>query len=67
MYKPDSTYDIEWEAAEVQAKIQSTIDFLLKECNCKRGCKNNICGCQKEKCFCGPGCLCQGCTSLHTV
>ena len=27
-------------------------------------CKNNICGCWKKRSFCGPGCLCQGCTNL---
>ena len=62
--KPDGTYEIEWETAEVQAKNQSTIDFLLKGCNCKKGCKNNMCGCRKKGKFCGPGCLCQGCTNL---
>ena len=62
--KPDGTFEIEWEAPEIQARIQSTIDFLLKGCNCKKGCKNNICGCRKKKSFCGPGCLCQGCTNL---
>lgn len=64
MCKPDGTYEIEWEAAEAQAKIQSTIDFLLKGCSCKKGCKNNICGCRKKKSYCGPVCLCQGCINL---
>ena len=62
--KPDGTFAIEWEAPEAQARIQSTIDFLLKGCSCKKGCKNNTCGCRKKTSFCGPGCLCQGCTNL---
>ena len=58
MCKPDGTYGIEWEAAEAQAEIQLIIDSLLKGCNCKKGCKSNIRGCQKKS-FYGSGCLCQ--------
>ena len=60
----DGTYEIDWEATEVQKTIQNTIDFLLKGCTCKKGCKTCICGCRKRHSFCGPGCLCQGCTNV---
>ena len=30
MRKRDGTYDIEWEAAETQAQIQTKIDFFIK-------------------------------------
>ena len=61
----DGTYAIDWEAAEVQKIIQDTIDFLLKGCSCKKGCKSYLCGCRKLKSYCGPGCLCQGCTNVR--
>ena len=67
IHQPDGTYEIEWESQEIQASIQSSTDFLLKGCNCKKGCKTNICGCRKKKIHCGPGCLCQGCTNLLTT
>ena len=60
----DGTYAIDWEAAEVQKNIQGTIDFLLKGCSCKKGCKSCLCGCRKRKSYCDPGCLCQGCTNV---
>ena len=45
-------------------KIKQTIDFLVKGCTCKRGCKSKQCGCRKKGKCCGPGCECQGCTNL---
>ena len=62
----DGTYTIDWESSEVQQKIQRSIDFLLKGCSCKKGCKTHICGCRKKNSFCGPGCLCLGCTNVRT-
>ena len=61
----DGIYSINWEASEVQQEVQSSIDFLLKECGFKKGCKSNICGCRKKQSFCSPGCLFQGCTNIQ--
>ena len=55
----DGTYSIDWEDPDVQKKIQGTIDFLVKGCTCKKGCKNNRCKCHKRGDYCGPGCECQ--------
>ena len=60
----DGSYAIDWEEPEVQMKIKQTIDFLVKGCSCKRGCKSKLCGCRKKDKHCGPGCECQGCTNL---
>ena len=60
----DGRYQIDWEAPEVAAKIKSNIDFLLKGCNCKKGCTSKKCGCRKKSNYCGPGCECQGCSNL---
>ena len=60
----DGSYATDWEEPEVQIKIKQTIDFLVKGCSCKRGCKSKICGCRKKDKRCGPGCECQGCTNL---
>ena len=49
--KPDGTYEIEWETAEVQAKIQSTIDFLLKGCNCKKAAKTTCADVSRREAF----------------
>ena len=49
--KPDGTYEIEWETAEVQAKIQSTIDFLLKGCNCKKAAKTTCVDAARKETF----------------
>ena len=61
----DGIYVIDWEDNEVQQSIQHEIDFLLKRCNCKKGCATLACGCRKKKKNCGPGCLCQGCTNVQ--
>jgi len=60
----DGQYLINWESPEVEKKIKSNIDFLLKGCNCKKQCKTFNCGCRKKSRYCGPGCLCQGCTNV---
>ena len=60
----DGSYAIDWEEPELQMKIKQTIDFLVKGCSCKRGCKSKICGCRKKDKCCGPGCEYQGCTNL---
>ena len=64
LLNPDGSCAIDWEEPEVQMKIKQTINFLVKGCSCKRGCKSNLCGCQKKDKRCGPGCECQGCTNL---
>lgn len=33
-------------------------------CGCKKGCATNRCSCRKKSSFCGPGCVCCGCTNL---
>ena len=66
MKQPNGSYCIEWEAPEVLQKIQTTIDFLLKGCGCKKGCKTKSCGCRKRQTLCGPGCECRGCTNVPT-
>ena len=60
----DGKFSIDWEAPEVLEKVKTTIDFLIKGCSCKKGCKSKICGCRKKDTYCGPGCECQGCTNL---
>ena len=60
----DGRYQIDWEDPKVAAKIKSNIDFLLKGCNCKKGCTSKKCGCRKKSNYCGPGCECQGCSNL---
>ena len=60
----DGTYSIDWEDPDVQKKIQGTIDFLVKGCTCKKGCKNNRCKCHKRGDYCGPGWECQGCINI---
>ena len=62
---PNSTYAINWEAAEVQQKIKNNIEFLTKGCSCLKGCKTLRCGCKKRQKICGPGCLCQGCKNTE--
>ena len=65
MIRPtDASYQIDWEAPDVAAEIQSNIDFLLKGCSCKKGCRSRNCGCRKKGNYCGPGCECQGCSNL---
>jgi len=31
----------------------------------QKGCKAFNCGCKKKEWYCGPGCLCQGCTNVE--
>ena len=62
----DNNYVIDWESPEVQLNIRHNIEFLTKECSCKKGCKTLQCGCRKRSRNCGPGCLCQGCTNVNT-
>ena len=62
--KLDDCYSIDWEAPEIQEKVQESIEFLIKGCNCKKGCKTAKCGCRKKARYCGPACLCQECTTI---
>ena len=64
IHHSDGTYSIDWEDPDVQEKVRGTIDFLLKGCTCKKGCKTNRCKCRKRSNFCGPGCECQGCLNV---
>ena len=63
--KSDGCYVIDWEAREIQDKVQQSIDFLIKGCSCKKGCRTANCGCRKKARYCGPACLCQGCVNLN--
>ena len=63
--KTDGSYVLDWEAAEVQDKVRRSIDFLMKGCSCKKGCRTANCGCRKKARYCGPACLCQECINLE--
>ena len=62
--KGENGYVIDWEAEDVQQKIQATLDFLDKGCGCKTGCKTKRCSCKKKGKTCGAGCDCRGCTNV---
>ena len=63
--KSDGSYAIDWEAPEIQERVQQSIDFLIKGCSCKKGCRTANCGCKKKGRYCGPACLCQECVNLQ--
>ena len=67
-WKKGSTgnYEFDWDSSNFQTTVQETIDFLMKGCSCKKGCKIKHCSCRKNGRQCGPGCQCQGCTNLPT-
>ena len=67
-WKKDSTghYEFDWDSPDLQTTVQETINFLMKGCSCKKGCKTKQCSCRKNRRQCGPGCQCQGCTNLPT-
>ena len=46
--QPDGSYCIDWEAIEVLARLERNIDFLLKGCGCRKGCKSKKCVCRKK-------------------
>ena len=48
---------LEWEAPEAQARIQSTIDFLLKGWNCKKG---KLVDVERRRVFLGLGACAKG-------
>ena len=50
--------------ADLQGKVEGTIEFLTKGCSCERGCKMRQCGCHKKSQHCGPGCECHGCVNV---
>jgi len=60
----DGSYSIDWEDPDIQHKIKGTIEFLIRGCACKKGCKSNRCKCYKKGDHCGPGCECQGCVNI---
>jgi len=64
--KSDDGYTFDWEAPEIQSRVQETIDFLMKGCSCKKGCRTANCCCRKKERYCGPACLCQECSNLET-
>ena len=62
-----------WE--EVDGKIKPLICYKapvpqtlleLRKCNCKMGCKSNICGCVRNKLQCTDLCLCNDCLNTPT-
>ena len=57
-------YCMDWDCPNLQKEVQETINFLVKGCSCKKGCKTKQCGCRKKGHHCGPGCECQSCTNL---
>ena len=65
--KATDGYKIDWEAPEVERKVQASIDFSTKGYSCKKGCKTASCGCRKKERHCGPACLCQGCLNLQSI
>ena len=64
----DNKYAIEWESPEIEEQVQSSINFLVKGCSCKKSkCKTLQCSCRKGGRNCGPGCECHGCTNLPNI
>ena len=61
----DQNYSIDWEDSNVQAKIRKNIEYLVKGCSCKMGCKTQACGCRKKGSVCGPSCKCHNCANTH--
>ncbi|CAC5405130.1 unnamed protein product [Mytilus coruscus] len=50
-------------------KVEKTIEWYIKGCGCKTGCKTNRCKFEKaqnDNCdgFCGPGCKCVNCFNV---
>ena len=62
--RDDSGYSMDWDCPDLQKEVQETINFLVKGCSCKKGCKTKQCGCHKKGHHCGPGCEYQSCTNL---
>ncbi|VDI76736.1 Hypothetical predicted protein [Mytilus galloprovincialis] len=66
--KPDYGLSIIWDTPENYSRVEHTVLFLTKGCNCKTGCVNNRCLCRRKGNVCGPGCSCTLCknTSAST-
>ena len=58
--------EIDWEVQENREKAKMSLDFVLKGCKCKTGCKTRICSCRKKERQCGPSCYCQFCNNRDT-
>jgi len=68
--KTNDGYAIDWEAPEVQSKVQHSIDFLTKGCSCKKGAKLPIVGVGKRKGTVGQGACVMGvqtCSQLNVM
>ena len=46
--------EIDWEVQENIEKAKMSLDFVLKGCKCKTGCKTRICLCRKKERQCDP-------------
>ena len=60
-------YSIDWEDTKKQDEIIQSIDLVLHQCKCIKGCATAICGCQKKGSYCGPGCYCTDCTDYQNI
>ena len=56
--------EIVWEVKENIQKSQERINYVLKGCGCRTGCKTKRCNCKKNSSKCGPGCRCVNCSNL---
>ena len=61
----DGQLQVQWDVPENIHKAQARLDFVLKGCKCKGGCKSRRCRCRKDQRACGPGCQCINCGNLH--
>ena len=43
------SYEVDWNSSNFQSTVQETIDFLIKGCSCKKGCKTKQCSCITER------------------
>ena len=46
--KSHDGYTFDWEAPEIQSRVQESVDFLMKGCSCKKDCRTANCGCRKR-------------------
>ena len=64
--KCDGCYVIDLEVLEVKDKNCKSINFLIKGCSYKKGCRTTNSSCRKKARYYGSTCLCLECVSLQT-
>ncbi|CAC5361482.1 unnamed protein product [Mytilus coruscus] len=65
----DNRLEIVWDTVFNFQKVEKTVEWYTKGCECKTGCKTNRCKCRKAQNenfdgFCGPGCKCVNCFNV---